>query len=705
MRTELDILLDKVADPSLRRDLSVQVDRLKAKRSFGLVFESHLPERVRLPEHAVRVGLKVVHRDDPDSPTFQVLAIHRDVATLRKACHADGSSLLPAEQAAVRNETSPLAALVVIADFGEPLFPGLRRLGFIRRGADKPAHVMIKGENYHVLESLQFTHAGKIDCVYIDPPFNSGARDWKYNNNYVDDADTYRHSKWLAFMQRRLLLAKRLLNPETSALIIAIDEKEYLRLGLLLEQIFVGATIQMITTVVKPEGTGRVNEFSRTNEFIFIVMIGRATICAGVDNMYDRDGSEGGQSVEWRNLRRREHTSIRGSRPRQFYAVFVHTKTGQIHSVGNPIPDGVPRESVRVPRGTRAVFPLTPDGKEMIWSVIPSSLRSLVASGFARANGDTIQFLNTGTVAAIERGEVLVSGHDESGGVIAAFRESKPLMPKTVWTRESHNAQTSGTLMLAKLLPGRRFPFPKSLYAVEDVLRFFVKDKPHAVILDFFGGSGTTAHAVARLNRQDGGRRQTILVTNNEVSADEADALRAKGLRPGDPEWEALGIFEYIARPRITAAVTGRTPDGDVIKGDYKFADQFPIADGFEENVEFFELTYLDPEEIELDDAFNGMAPLLWLRAGGRGPIIEERRGPSGRRKPYAWTNGYGVLFNPDRWRTFAQKRSVGASTAFVVTNSQTTFAGIASELPHTLDVVRLYEDYLTTFAINEGYF
>jgi adenine-specific DNA-methyltransferase len=254
------------------------------------------------------------------------------------------------------------------------------------------------------------------------------------------------------------------------------------------------------------------------------------------------------------------------------------------------------------------------------------------------------------------------------------------------------------------LLPGRKFPFPKSLYAVEDTIRFFVKEKPNAVVLDFFGGSGTTVHAVARLNRQDGGRRQTILVTNNEVSAAEAEALRTKGLRGGDPEWEALGIFEHITRPRITAAITGRTPDGELIKGDYKFTDEFPMAEGFDENVEFFELTYVDSEVVELDLAFSGIAPILWLRAGGCGPIIDECVDSRKRRKPYAWTECYGVLFNPDCWRTFVEKRREFASAAFIVTNSQTTFAGIASELPGALDVVRLYENYLTTFAINRGY-
>jgi adenine-specific DNA-methyltransferase len=149
--------------------------------------------------------------------------------------------------------------------------------------------------------------------------------------------------------------------------------------------------------------------------------------------------------------------------------------------------------------------------------------------------------------------------------------------------------------------------------------------------------------------------------------------------------------------------MTGRTPEGDPIEGGYRFIDEFPIADGFEENVEFFELEYLDSEAIELDQAFAGIAPLLWLRAGGRGPILTDCLRGSGRRKPYDWAYSYGVLFNPDCWRTFVQKRPATARSVFVVTDSQTTFAGVAAELPGSLDVVRLYENYLTTFAINQG--
>ena len=197
-------------------------------------------------------------------------------------------------------------------------------------------------------------------------------------------------------------------------------------------------------------------------------------------------------------------------------------------------------------------------------------------------------------------------------------------MPTTHWIKPSHDAQRGGTETLKALMPDRRFPFPKSLYAVEDALRFFLKDKTGMRLsLTSLAGSGTTAHAVMRLNRQDGGRRQCILVTNNEVAANEQAALRKQNLRPGDPDWEQWGICDYITKPRIAAAITGQTPDGEPIKGDYKFTDEFPMAEGFEENAEFFTLTYETPVAISHNLAFARIAPLLWMRAGSEGRRID----------------------------------------------------------------------------------
>ena len=712
MRSQLEVLLDRVDDPILRADILSQVERLKAKRTFGLVFESHLPERVRLPEHAIRVGVKVVHKDNPKSPVFEVLEVKGKHAKLRKVRNPDGSVLTSAQAGEVSDEKTTIDAVVVMADFGEPVFPGLRHLGSIERGGRKPAHVVIKGENHHVLEALQFTHAGKIDCIYIDPPYNSGARDWKYDNNYVDDHDDYRHSKWLAFMERRLRLAKQLLKPDDSVLIVTIDEKEYLRLGLLLDQIFYGCNIQMVSTLINPASVARAGAFGRSDEYIFFVMIGASTpqrVRLNREWVSAKGRTHTGK-IRWDLLRRSGESAARKDSPGCFYPIYVSQSGPKIAEVGEALPKGqsVPKRI----KGCVAVLPIRKNRTEGRWQWTPETLRDRLEQGRvritgSRARGFVVSILKDGEFEKITNGEFEAIGKNSDGSLRVGKVDPTTVLaiPGTQWRISSHDATQYGSRMLTDaLIPGRKFPFPKSLYAVEDTIRFFVKNKPEAVVLDFFGGSGTTAHAIARLNRQDGGRRQSILVTNNEVSADEAEEMRHRGLRTGDPEWEALGIFEHITRPRITAAITGRTPDGEPIKGDYKFNDEFPMYEGFEENVELFELTYLDAEVIELDMAFSGIAPLLWLRAGGHGPIIDGSLDSARRRKPYVWTERYGILFKPDRWRTFVEKRREFASTAFIVTDSQTTFAGIASELPGALDLVRLYENYLTTFAINWGY-
>lgn len=694
--TEL-ILKAKAADSDLGAELEREIKVLASRRAFGLNFERHQPESVELPRRPVRRGDKVrikpprASTGRADEALFRVKRIHRtDGGRTAEVEPLGGGATLAVS----------VDDLVVVAEFRDPIFPGLLETGRVERGGDKPFHTVINGENFHALQTLSYTHRGRIDVVYIDPPYNTGARDWKYNNDYVEGDDLYRHSKWLAFMERRLLLARKLLNPDNSVLIVTIDEKEYLRLGLLLEQLFPGAVIQMVTVVIKPEGTGRVNEFSRTNEFLYFVMNGSVAISPQVDNMYDRDGSEGGQVVEWRDLRRRERTSRRRSRPNQFYAVFVDERSGRIHSVGDPLPDEVDRESVQVPEGCRPVFPLNPRGEEFIWGTVPSSLRELVDKGYAKAEGRTIRFLQSGTISAIERGDVIVSGYEDQGGVIAEYSAAKPLMPKTVWTRESHNSQASGTILLKRCIPGRDFPFPKSLYAVEDALRFFVAEKPEATILDFFAGSGTTAHAVMRLNRQDGGRRQCISVTNNEVSAEEHRALRRQGLRPGDPEWEAHGICEHITKPRIEAAITGRTPEGEPIRGGYKFTDEFPMSEGFEENAAFFTLTYEAPVPVGHNRSFEKIAALLWMRAGSEGRRID--------RVPEAgWdvADTYGILFDLDQAAAFekAVKAADGLRLVYVVTDDQRRFQSVANRLPTALETVRLYESYLTNFRFTSG--
>ena len=200
-----------------------------------------------------------------------------------------------------------------------------------------------------------------------------------------------------------------------------------------------------------------------------------------------------------------------------------------------------------------------------------------------------------------------------------------------------------------------------------------------------------------RLNRQDGGRRQCISVTNNEVAAHEQTAHRRAGLHPGDPDWEKWGICEYITKPRIAAAITGKTPEGKDIDGDYKFTDKFPIADGFSENAEFFTMTYEGPLPVAHNRAFQAIAPLLWLRAGSRGRRIEEAN------DDFDIAETYAVLFDLDASKDFltALANTETLTMAFIVTDDDRAYQSICSELPATIEAVRLYESYLMNFTIN----
>ena len=489
----------KAMDAQLGTDLEQEFGILSSRLPYGLNFERHSPEVVELPLRPVRKGDKV--RVLPERGSIQKGDQRLwQVKALRKAKNTGDLELLGA--ATPETTSVSLEDLVVVAEFRDTIYPGLVSTGKVERGGDKPFHTVINGENYHVLKALTYTHRGKVDVIYIDPPYNSGAKDWKYNNDYVEGDDQYRHSKWLAMMERRLLVARQLLNPEDSVLIATIDEKEYLRLGLLLEQTFPDGGIQMVSSVINRKGVIRTNELTRTNEFIYVVKFGLAKLVA------ERDPSE--EKVRWASLRRFEDSSRRNGpqpRPDQFYPIYIGVQSGRIESVGESIQVGVDRSIVRNIPGCETVWPLKPDGTEMIWGLTPPTLKKRLAEGFVkvtrgkRGKSSTLYYLTSGQVEEVASGELLVTGRDSDGSVIVEFATGKAALPTTQWDKESHNAQPNGTGLLSAILPGRKFPFAKSLYAVEDCLRLAIGKKPQAVVMDFFSGSGTTAHAVMLTRR------------------------------------------------------------------------------------------------------------------------------------------------------------------------------------------------------------
>jgi adenine-specific DNA-methyltransferase len=409
-------------------------------------------------------------------------------------------------------------------------------------------------------------------------------------------------------------------------------------------------------------------------------------------------------NVRWKSLLRLASTGQTEGRFNLFYPLFFDSETLRFLRAGKPIAEGVDIDSVEVPAGESVLWPISKDRSDGRWSLSVGKFNEYLAKGYIKfgsrnGGGRTPYYLMSGQISAIDRGDLQIVGRDEDG-VVALNWVTSQRQPMTIWNKPSHSTSGHGTTLLRDLLPGRRFPYPKSLYAVEDALRFFVADRPEAVVLDFFAGSGTTAHAVMRLNREDGGRRQCILVTNNEVAADEQKALREQRLRPGDSDWEQWGICDYITKPRVAAAITGKTPDGTPINGNYKFTDEFSMADGFDENAEFFTLTYETPVAVSHNLAFEKVAPLLWMRAGSTGRRIDVLPAAG-----WDVADTHGLLIDLDKASAFTKaiKRKPGPRIAYIVTDDERRFQTVARQLPGGVEPVRLYESYLTNFRFSVG--
>lgn len=573
----VDDLLNDIADAELRARLQEQVATLRKEKKFGLVFEQHHPEMLCINDARIHRGVRVAHRNGAIEQTYIVDSMRATAAT----CRPEGGG---------ESVDIPLDELTVVKKFGEPVFPVIAPVDHVARGGSAPHHVLIEADNYHALQLLEWLYAGRVDCIYIDPPYNTGARDWKYNNDYVDLADSWRHSKWLAFMQRRLQIARRLLKPD-GVLIVTIDEHEVHHLGMLLEDTMRGYLQEMVTVVINPKGTGKLN-FARVNEHAiycipdlgFSVIAGAPTRAGQLadaageetEDGNDADGEDAGEEEEaatpddleaaakaglpfpaeeaslWelRHARRRGgESSYRHQRWRSFYPLWIDPERRVVVRAGESLP--LDQEPYFEPQdGLVPLWPIDAEGNHRCWRYVPKSMNDVIDEGR----------VVLGRYNAAQR----------SWTVNLWVRKAASRKLKTVWWDPAHDAGTHGTSLINRIL-GRRdaFPFPKSVYAVRDAIAAVVRNRPNAIVLDFFAGSGTTLHGLAMMNAADGGRRQCILVTNNEVSERNAQSLREVGVTPGSPEWEREGICQAVTWPRCKAAIEGKRPDGKPIDGEW----------------------------------------------------------------------------------------------------------------------------------------
>lgn len=386
----------------------------------------------------------------------------------------------------------------------------------IATATDKPTNLLIEGDNYHALSVLNYTHHGKIDVIYIDPPYNTGAKDWKYNNHYVDSQDGYRHSKWLSMMANRLRLAKSLLTQD-GVLICAIDEHERARIELVLEYLFSGHALTSVSVVHNPQGV-QGKHFSYTHEYLIFVVpqtknrIGKIDVQPREEILRDDTGN----------------SYLRTNAKNCFYPILI--KNNKIVGFGDVPPDDFhPSNRIVNTKHTIEVWPIR-DGVERKWR-------------YARQSVEKIE-------------DDLIVKKTKRGSDI--FQIKKTGTPKTVWNNPTHHAGGKyGTKLLNEMIGEDKFNYPKSLFSVFDAIK--ICTNKDSVILDFFAGSGTTGHAVAMLNKEDGGNRKFILCTNNEN-----------------------GIAREVCHPRIKSVILGHPalPDITGIPSNLKYykTDFVPAA-------------------------------------------------------------------------------------------------------------------------------
>lgn len=338
-------------------------------------------------------------------------------------------------------------------------------------------NLIIKGNNLLALHTLKEEFAGKVKLIYIDPPYNTkgDANTFLYNN-------TFNHSTWLSFMKNRLDVSRVLMRND-GVIAIAIDDEEYAHLKVLCDDVF-GRDNFMGSLVVQIKPSGRTTDayFATCHEYVLFYSKIQGKPEMNFFPLSEEQKSkykegEGDASYKWRDFLRTGGYSTPEERPNSYYPIFYNTKTKEI-SLENKGNDFV------------EILPLDSTGKKRVWRKTPISFQ---------------KHLDSKEIQVLKR-------DDGSYKVQLIDRIKDGVRPKTMWVDSKYDASSHGTKPLKKLFDGEKvFSFPKSLYAVKDVLSLFTENGGDDIVLDFFGGSGTTGHAVLELNREDEGNRSFIL--------------------------------------------------------------------------------------------------------------------------------------------------------------------------------------------------
>lgn len=450
---------------------------------------------------------------------------------------------------------------------------------------------LLEGDNLHSLRLLEKTHRSRIDVIYIDPPYNTGSKDFVYDDAYVDDNDGYKHSKWLSFMNQRLLSARNLLKND-GVLVISIGYQEVNNLMLLCQEIFSDRQVACVT--IQTSGGKPNGGFTYVHEYIIFVTPN--------DFQPRKMSFTGGISrspFEGLTL----STFDKTTRPNQAYPIFIDRETMNIVGVGKSLTERVnegtysgeladfPFDFDEAPEGTAALWPISSKGAECVWRLIPERLKNDWKKGYLKVsknkskvnpNEYSVQYLPEGVISKIKSGELEVVGQ-EPGAPTLVFGENKTVGGEipTIWTEKDFHT-TKGTAAIKEIFGDKRFSYPKPLELIVEILRAVTKTD--SIVLDFFAGSGTTGQACLELNKQDSGNRRFIVCTNNE----------------GD-------ICNSVTYPRLQTIFSGVRIDGST------------YSDGIPANLKYYRTDFVSRDEEYLSDALlEHIAEMVQLEHGVR---------------------------------------------------------------------------------------
>lgn len=450
---------------------------------------------------------------------------------------------------------------------------------------------LLEGDNLHSLRLLEKTHRGRIDVIYIDPPYNTGSKDFVYDDAYVDDNDGYKHSKWLSFMNQRLLSARNLLKND-GVLVISIGYQEVNNLMLLCQEIFSDRQVACVT--IQTSGGKPNGGFTYVHEYIIFVTPN--------DFQPRKMSFTGGISrspFEGLTL----STFDKTTRPNQVYPIFIDRETMNIVGVGKSLTERVnegtysgeladfPFDFDEAPEGTAALWPISSKGAECVWRLIPERLKNDWKKGYLKVsknkskvnpNEYSVQYLPEGVISKIKSGELEVVGQ-EPGAPTLVFGENKTVGGEipTIWTEKDFHT-TKGTAAIKEIFGDKRFSYPKPLELIVEILRAVTKTD--SIVLDFFAGSGTTGQACLELNKQDSGNRRFIVCTNNE----------------GD-------ICNSVTYPRLQTIFSGVRIDGST------------YSEGIPANLKYYRTDFVSRDEEYLSDALlEHIAEMVQLEHGVR---------------------------------------------------------------------------------------